>query len=73
MHNFMNGVFVLEASINNRIAGGPSTPDNKVQQAIKLDESVKYTLNEITELIGASKPTLYRKLAKRNSATEPSK
>lgn len=61
------------ARARGRKGGRPSTPENKVQQAIKLHESMQYTLKEIRELTGVSKPTLYRELAKRNAVTEPSK
>ncbi|OMD80421.1 MULTISPECIES: recombinase family protein [Paenibacillus] len=55
----------LEAArARGRLGGRPKTDKKKLDQAIKLYESRQYTLKEIVELTGVSKPTLYRELHK---------
>jgi DNA invertase Pin-like site-specific DNA recombinase len=51
-----------------RKGGRPKTDEKKLNQAIKLYESKQYSLNEIRELTGVSKPTLYRELSARKVA-----
>jgi DNA invertase Pin-like site-specific DNA recombinase len=53
------------ARARGRKGGRPRTDEKKINQAIKLYESKEYRLNEIRELTGVSKPTLYRELSAR--------
>ncbi|PWW02501.1 DNA invertase Pin-like site-specific DNA recombinase [Paenibacillus cellulosilyticus] len=63
----------LEAArARGRKGGRPAADVKKVAQAIKLYESRQYTLKEITELTGISRPTLYRELGKRIEQQEKS-
>ncbi|KRE45831.1 recombinase family protein [Paenibacillus sp. Soil522] len=60
------------ARARGRKGGRPKTDEKKVNQAIKLYDSKQYSLNEITELTGVSKPTLYRELSKRTESKKSS-
>lgn len=58
----------LEAArARGRLGGRPRTDKKKLDQAIKLYESKQYTLKDIVEMTGVSKPTLYRELDKLKS------
>ncbi|WNQ12070.1 recombinase family protein [Paenibacillus aurantius] len=56
---------LVAARARGRKGGRPSTSAKKLEQAIKLYESKKHVIKEITELTGVSKATLYREVAKR--------
>ncbi|MGG1514911.1 recombinase family protein [Paenibacillus oryzisoli] len=58
------------ARARGRKGGRPKLDDKKVKQALKLYESKEYTLKEIVDLTGVSKPTLYRELEKRKQLFE---
>ncbi|MCR8633917.1 recombinase family protein [Paenibacillus radicis (ex Xue et al. 2023)] len=53
------------ARARGRKGGRPPLDDKKVKQALKLYDSKEYSLKEIVDLTGVSKPTLYRELEKR--------
>ncbi len=53
------------ARARGRKGGRPRTDVKKVNQALKLYDCKDYTLKEIVELTGVSKPVLYRELEKR--------
>ncbi|WP_138207446.1 recombinase family protein [Haloimpatiens lingqiaonensis] len=51
------------ARARGRSGGRPRKSDKDIQKAIKLYNSREYTIKEITEMTGISKPTLYRYIA----------
>ncbi|WP_376768361.1 recombinase family protein [Paenibacillus planticolens] len=53
------------AKARGRKGGRPLLDDKKVKKALKLYDSKEYSLKEIVDLTGTSKPTLYRELEKR--------
>jgi DNA invertase Pin-like site-specific DNA recombinase len=54
------------ARARGRKGGRPRIDEKKIKQALKLYDSKEYTLKEIVDLTGISKPSLYRELDKRN-------
>lgn len=60
------------ARARGRKGGRPRTDEKKLNQAIKLYDSKQHSLNEISELTGVSKPTLYRELSKRSDTRKSS-
>lgn len=48
------------ARARGRSGGRPRKPTKDVERAIKLYESKDYSIREIKEMTGVSKPTLYR-------------
>lgn len=50
------------ARLRGRVGGRPSKDDKSIEKAIKLYDSKDYTVKEIKEMTGVSKPTLYRYL-----------
>jgi DNA invertase Pin-like site-specific DNA recombinase len=57
----------LEAArVRGRKGGRPSADKKKVKQALTLYDSQEHTINEIIDLTGISKATLYRELKKRD-------
>lgn len=55
------------ARARGRKGGRKPKPENKIDMAIKMHEAKTYTIAEITEATGVSKPTLYRYLTVRKS------
>lgn len=56
----------LEAArARGRVGGRPKADPKKVEQAVKMYEGKTFTLREITEATGISKPTLYKYLDER--------
>lgn len=53
---------LVAARARGRQGGRPKKADKDIQKAIKLYNSNDYSIKEITEMTGISKPTLYRYL-----------
>jgi DNA invertase Pin-like site-specific DNA recombinase len=53
------------ARARGRKGGRPRIDEEKIKQVLKLYDSKEYTLKEIVDLTGISKPSLYRELDKR--------
>lgn len=58
------------ARARGRVGGRPSTPKKDVERALKLYDSNEYSVPEIVELTGVSKPTIYRALKKREEQSK---
>ena len=58
------------ARARGRKGGRPSKGDKDIDKAIKLYDSKDYSVKEIEEMTGVSKPTLYRYIAKRKKQQE---
>lgn len=52
-----------------RVGGRPETPKKDLEKALKLYDSDEYSVPEIVEMTGISKPTIYRALKKRKEKT----
>lgn len=58
------------ARARGRKGGRPKTDQKKLEKAIKLYESQTYSLAEIQQLTGVSKPTLYRALSEKRNVIQ---
>jgi DNA invertase Pin-like site-specific DNA recombinase len=58
------------ARARGRVGGRPSTPKKDVERALKLYDSNEYSVPEIVEMTGVSKPTIYRAIKKREGSAQ---
>lgn len=55
------------ARARGRVGGRPPKPKKDIERALKLYDSKEFSVPEIVEMTGVSKPTLYRSIAKREA------
>lgn len=58
---------LVAARARGRLGGRPKTDEKKVNQALKLYVSREYTIREIEDLTGVSRPVLYRAINSRKA------
>lgn len=58
---------LVAARARGRLGGRPKTDEKKVNQALKLYDSRQYTIKDIEDLSGVSRPVLYRAINSRKA------